>query len=227
MEFKAEEIAKMLSDGVAKAMGATEEKKPETDNVAVKSLESKIDVLSDFISKHVKIEKPKTIEEQMEEMKKSILDTIKEGKTDKTDKKEEDEDKPLENITAKSLKAMIADAVKETGDKVVKKSKPKGQSAEEDAIDDLIGMMAKSGNVDMGEDAEEDDSEEDADDGEKPEKKVKKSADSDIEVTTVEAYDDNGNEIPMAKRQRIQKLDNYLGDKLQHEFAKRGIVTEK
>ena len=67
----------MILHELLKWDGKTDDNK---DDLKMASLEKKIDALTDFISKNVKVEKPKTMEEMMAELKSDIVKEL--GKKD-------------------------------------------------------------------------------------------------------------------------------------------------
>lgn len=212
MKLTPEQITALLSETVAKSLGS--EEKP-AENMAVKSLEAKVDGLISFISKNVQVEKPKTTEELVAESEARILAAVEKsiktmapaGKQEEN--KETEEDKPL-TLTAKSLNDIVSKAVSEAIAKSTTGEAPKGKKADEkDVLDSLIEGLAKSAGLEEGEEEEEEEGEEEED--------VAKS------VATVEDKNIRGETLSKETKDARQKLDDFLGQKFQFEANRLGI----
>jgi hypothetical protein len=220
-KFTAESVLEMLQKQVGEVIGDSADntdKDNKAMNAGLAKMEKQLATLTDFIAKNVQVEKPKTIEEHLVEFRASLItDITKMFKPDGTGVPPVTPDKKLADMTEKDLTDKIAAIVTTSLSKVVSKSKPTGKKKNdgEEAIDGLIRSLAKADGVDEKEvfkddTDEEDTDEEDADTDE--DKTVVKELK--IKLDTVEKIDKNGNEISVDKRQKMQQLDDYLGNVL-------------
>lgn len=186
-------------------------------NKDIAEIKKSISALTSFIAKNVKVETPKTVDEIVSEKLTAFKDEL--IKSIKPPEQPKAEDQPIAAMTQKQLTELIAKQVTDSMSKMVKKSgEPEGEiSSAEEIIDEVIDNLTKSSDSIEDDDTDDDDEEPAA----APKRKVKKEADP-LEITA-EASSPTGRMYTAKEIQKHQKLDDFIGGKLQVEFAKRGI----
>lgn len=223
-KLTSDEITALLVKNVTDVLGNDEEQHDSKDNSVItkqiSALAKQVSNLTDFVSKNVQVEQPKTVAEQIEEGITAAMAKITAKSADKTGT-ETDENKKIGELTAKELDDRIGAAIAKSLEKVVQKPAGKGKGKDSNLIDMLVSTIAKSNGISEEELAKEDDAEEmDADEeaDEDLEKSAAKPGKNGIKIETVETHDQQGNEIPLAKRQSMQQLDDYIGSVMQSKM---------
>jgi len=190
-----EDVKGMLDKIIEKAVSGNVEQKQES-NTDLKDIKNAIAGLTDFVSKNVKIEKPKTMEEVVAEtVQKTLKDAglIKEqSEANKNDESVNEDDKP---VTMKQLKELLAK----------KPVAEKGQKAP-DAIELLVKSIAKENGL------TDDDLTDENDENDTPAAKDEQTE----REFTCDAVDAQGNDIAKEKREKIQDLDDFIGGMVQN-----------
>lgn len=197
--------------------GEVSEETPANDQNAktIAKLEKAVSNLTSFVAKNVHIEAPKSIEEIIAENNKSLLAEV--AKMVKPAEKPVDEPKPVAAMTAKELSDMIAKQVTDTVTAlVVKKGEPEGEISAEEAIDEVLGALAKSEGIDLSKELPA-----------PAAPKAKKEEKPAVKEYTCEKEAANGATLSKEARDSRQSLDDFIGAKMTQEFATRHIGKDE
>ena len=99
--------------------------------------------------------------------------------------------------------------------------KVKGKKKNGEVIDEVMSAIAKSAGLDYDADEDEEDDEEDDLD-----KSGDDSDKDDVKEFTCEDKDENGNILSKEARESRQKLDDFIGSKLEYKYASMGKTRE-
>lgn len=213
-KLKPEEILDQLSKSVEKALGNDSSDDADSkakDNALAKSinnLDAKMNGIMDFISKNVKVEKPKSVEEIVSE---KIDELAKSLKGDNKDGDSKEDDKEIGAMTRKDLNEMVTKSVSEVIKDVVKKDDPDGEISEEEAVGELVAALAKSAGVENYE----------PDEIKKPKKKkaVSKSNDSEDDDIDGEEVTENGRVLSKSEKKNRSELDGFIAKALMQKHS--------
>jgi len=245
MKFSEQEVKAMLAKALGDVVADDEPADKNDDKVAGRlgKIEKAILGLTDFVSKNINVEKPKTMEEIVKETEANLMKNIAKalGKeindkgemvAVKTDDKD-DKNAKIGDLSKEGLAELVTGVVsKMLEDKVVKTSKSKGKKdTSNEGIDAIINLIAKENKIDM--ENKDDSAVEETEDEEEVAKEDEKDDDAaeGEEVAKDAAFyakEKNADGSALSKEQIASRkaLDGHLQKSLKFEFAKRGIFQK-
>jgi hypothetical protein len=212
-----EQVLGLLTKAIEGGDAADETPNNDASAKAIAKLEKAVSNLTSFVAKNVHIEAPKSIEEIIAENNKSLLAEV--AKMVKPAEKPSEEPKPVAAMTAKELSDMIAKQVTDTVTAlVVKKGEPEGEISAEEAIDEVLGALAKSEGIDLSKELPAPAA---------SKKKIAKEEKPAVNEYTCEKEAANGATLSKEARDSRQSLDDFIGAKMSQEFATRHIGNKE